>query len=127
MSQTGRICGHLSVSRSYHTLPFHGHCHMPCAWDCAEYVVGVQEVRWTAKMNGDIKYLACPTQRLKHNRNSITKIATLALLIKINLPIFPSPGCVLVGRGPQVPGGPSAVWSQVVPSFQVVAIIPCLP
>lgn len=84
-------------------------------------------MRWTAKMNGDIKYLACPTQCLKHNRNSITKIATLALLIKINLLIFPSPGCILVGWGPQVPGEPSAVWSQVVPSFQVVAIIPCLP
>lgn len=67
---------------------------------CAEYVVGAQEMRWTAKMNGDIKYLACPTQCLKHNRNSITKIATLALLIKINLLIFPSPGCVLVGWGP---------------------------
>lgn len=85
--------------------PFRGHCHMPCAWDSAEYAVGAQEMWRTAKMNGGIKYLACPIQRLKHNRNSITKIATLARLIKIHLLIFPSPCCVLVGRGPRGPWG----------------------
>ena len=51
-------------------------------------------------MNGGIKYLVYPTQLLKYNRNSVTWVATLALLIKIYLPIFLSPCCALVGQGP---------------------------
>ena len=123
MSQAaGRIDGHLPISMPFpwYTLSFNcrdscvlhwainstragrglHHCQMPCAWDCAEYVVGARGVLRTAEMNGGIKYLECPTQHLKHNRNSSTRVATLALLIKINLLIFPTPCCALVRRGP---------------------------
>lgn len=56
---------------------------------------------WVADMNGDVEYLEWPTLCLKHHGNSVTRVATVALPIKISLLSFPSSCCALVGRGPR--------------------------